>query len=746
MNEAYPHPRTSPFYPNETTEYEYDQKYNGVFLLQGYPNWAPPYYKVGVPLEQPITVHGQSRLFYPYYWTGDGVNYEDAYNNETGVVFTSSDAVAKAVLKGNLMSSDLNGISSNSQRKLVYTNYLIDEYHLVYESMGKVWYAIIENDGDSYEILLKENAKNPSVDYLSDIKTIVFEYWDGSLKLGFLQFDFFSNKIYETSFTISNNYNDLGTLKPVVSCTPNQQFVIYKPSSSSNLKWRSRTNISNLWTWSEERDVPNTDQNTLNWAVASNKLADYNIAFQQGTSTIYYMHADPDGENNLRFCSLTNLSEGTGYTQNLNPSVSYFGGIDPIAMRVMVSWTGFRQMILDKKFAKENEYSMVRYAAVAKVGYGEYWGGWSDFSHGVNFTNNNSIPTSVGSILAFSQSNGQYTKYVKRDASGNYSLIQSLSANGIQPLVSNGTNFSNIKAMVFNNGTTIPYLIHQCTNDFSGGLLEKTGIITENGISYGRTGSLVKNGIEFIFNVGDISVDGSIINFIERIDTLPVNNINELNSAVGTNYFNLNSQSELVFSNYYYTINGNYADSLLDDQFNITFKCELVNALTDEVIGVFDQVTYNKLNTSLYSNPSYLVNCSGIEAGLYYLRLTTSATDTVKMFVGDIQRDDYTLEKSNLIRVGFMGNLVPSAYNLEQNYPNPFNPSTIIKYQIPEDGLVTLKVYDILGREVTTLVNEQKVSGRYEVNFNASHLASGVYIYKLQAGDYNNSKKMLLVK
>ncbi len=71
-----------------------------------------------------------------------------------------------------------------------------------------------------------------------------------------------------------------------------------------------------------------------------------------------------------------------------------------------------------------------------------------------------------------------------------------------------------------------------------------------------------------------------------------------------------------------------------------------------------------------------------------------------------------------------------TTYALSQNYPNPFNPSTIINYQIPEDGLVTLKIYDVLGREIKTLVNEQKTTGRYEVKFNASTLASGVYIYQ----------------
>ena len=95
----------------------------------------------------------------------------------------------------------------------------------------------------------------------------------------------------------------------------------------------------------------------------------------------------------------------------------------------------------------------------------------------------------------------------------------------------------------------------------------------------------------------------------------------------------------------------------------------------------------------------------------------------------------------------------PTEYKLEQNYPNPFNPTTKIRYSIPStplsfgEGLgVRLIVYDILGNQVTTLVNEQKEPGYYEVEFDASSFASGVYIYRLSAGNYVSTKKMLLLK
>jgi photosystem II stability/assembly factor-like uncharacterized protein len=85
-------------------------------------------------------------------------------------------------------------------------------------------------------------------------------------------------------------------------------------------------------------------------------------------------------------------------------------------------------------------------------------------------------------------------------------------------------------------------------------------------------------------------------------------------------------------------------------------------------------------------------------------------------------------------------------YSLSQNYPNPFNPSTVISYQLPISGKVSIKVYDILGREIVALIMEEKPAGNYEVEFDGTVLPSGIYFYRLQAGEFIESKKMVLLK
>lgn len=105
-----------------------------------------------------------------------------------------------------------------------------------------------------------------------------------------------------------------------------------------------------------------------------------------------------------------------------------------------------------------------------------------------------------------------------------------------------------------------------------------------------------------------------------------------------------------------------------------------------------------------------------------------------------------TVNGGGTVSVQNISSEVPSAYSLKQNYPNPFNPTTNIRYALPKNGMVKLVVFDALGREVETLVNESQQAGTYEAKFNGAALTSGVYFYKLSAGDFTDTKRMLIIK
>ena len=144
----------------------------------------------------------------------------------------------------------------------------------------------------------------------------------------------------------------------------------------------------------------------------------------------------------------------------------------------------------------------------------------------------------------------------------------------------------------------------------------------------------------------------------------------------------------------------------------------------DSTVGTFSQlcVSYDDLKFPGYFNFKLEIMSDG---WVYW-------TDSIRLTISTVE----IVEQANQ----------PLTFNLHQNYPNPFNPTTKIKYQISTESLTSLKVYDILGKEVVILVNEKKQPGVYEVNFNAISLSSGIYFYKLQSGSFIETKKMMLLK
>ena len=138
----------------------------------------------------------------------------------------------------------------------------------------------------------------------------------------------------------------------------------------------------------------------------------------------------------------------------------------------------------------------------------------------------------------------------------------------------------------------------------------------------------------------------------------------------------------------------------------------------------------------------FLVN-GGLNDSKYILSL--EITKSGFLFAG---MDYYGIYKSanKVVTTLNEENTVPSKFELMQNYPNPFNPSTSIEYSVPSNEYVLLKVYDLLGNEVNTLVNERQSAGNYEVNFDASNLASGIYFYRIQSGSFIQTKKLMLLK
>ncbi|MFI5406929.1 MAG: T9SS type A sorting domain-containing protein [Nitrososphaerales archaeon] len=184
-----------------------------------------------------------------------------------------------------------------------------------------------------------------------------------------------------------------------------------------------------------------------------------------------------------------------------------------------------------------------------------------------------------------------------------------------------------------------------------------------------------------------------------------------------------------------------------ENLYDVTFK----NPLEGVVAGANGVVRYTSNAGTTWNEDTYLsglttrdiISISGVDEN-------TASAITVNNFNRDSQGADTTfflaVSSEPFTDVEGDQNSIPVEYYLAQNYPNPFNPSTKISYSIPHKSLVTLKVYDQLGREVAELIQEEKEAGRYELDFYAVGLSCGVYFYKIHASDFVETKKMILLK
>jgi hypothetical protein len=193
------------------------------------------------------------------------------------------------------------------------------------------------------------------------------------------------------------------------------------------------------------------------------------------------------------------------------------------------------------------------------------------------------------------------------------------------------------------------------------------------------------------------------------------------------------------------------------------------NGLVIDQSYYFDGVDWTNLNTfGGYENGAWLIRAEGT-AGSTFDRITVtpesgtiqpggSQTIQITFDATGLSNNTYTGEVnitsnggSITIPIDFIvgvDDLIekPVSFELHQNYPNPFNPSTKINYSLPASSKVSLVVYDILGRKIKTLVNEFQNAGKYNVDFNAEHLSSGVYFYRLSAGRFSETRKLLLLR
>lgn len=173
--------------------------------------------------------------------------------------------------------------------------------------------------------------------------------------------------------------------------------------------------------------------------------------------------------------------------------------------------------------------------------------------------------------------------------------------------------------------------------------------------------------------------------------------------------------------------------------YSIVWNESLIQFFVDDQLYYFQSIASGINSTEEFQNPFFIILNLAI-GGNWPGNPDGTMQFPIKMYV------DYVRAYELITNINSTDDEIPSEIKLEQNYPNPFNPETRIKFSIPETEFVSLKIYDVLGKEIKSLINEKKPSGNYEIKFDGSSLTSGVYFIILQVGNVLKTKKMVLSK
>ena len=230
-------------------------------------------------------------------------------------------------------------------------------------------------------------------------------------------------------------------------------------------------------------------------------------------------------------------------------------------------------------------------------------------------------------------------------------------------------------------------------------------------------------------------------------DSVKLTGFDTINGVLLTQPFSLAKDSKVVFTEMSGFADSSASISALGNRGFVGYRVELVDDGTNRVKGTLKNVSLAASNLHSTQMTCYSLDTKQIESGTFRIKITMNTSlDSAKVHLVE-DRALENLATGVLSQSLTIQNIdIITDYSLGQNYPNPFNPTTIISYQIPNDGQVTLKVYDVLGREVKTLVNQYQQVGSYNVTLDGTGLASGVYFYRFTSGNYVSTKKMLLMK
>ncbi len=525
--------------------------------------------------------------------------------------------------------------------------------------------------------------------------------------------------------------SSVSTSSPYPSVTmnfsANRKTVIYSSSSGLTAKTTTTTNPTS-GSWANQLVGVSSD---IYPTLASCGGSSYNISAYQKTSNnhVYYNYQNSSGS----WGTETNLSSMVpGTALNTAPTICGM----PSDGSVHLAWT--RYTYLNGSTVSPRTFYMKNTSANGTWPY-QYWqvSGWDQITPSITALASNKID-----LLFQNSNNALYKQRFNGSSWAAPSLVALPSSRN--PSISIGSSSAKY---VYTNGSYSPFSVEMSTETLS---KENESENVEK--YYSRSVAFIESDESFVeYILHDIKLikkDNSeaVVNLIPAELTDKSLTLVDAFSLQVSDYVDIDKDVIAIAVDY--NINSSNSEKVVNDvEKPVSHFIKITDQDGKELINSTKIIDISQEN-EIFNKQSISVPVSGISGKVKISTLLNGFEVKKETIVSLGHLYNFSLqeiEKSE-IELNKISEASPSEFTLEQNYPNPFNPTTSITYQLPQNGHVTLKIYNSLGQEVKELVNGYEEPGSYTVNFDAANLPSGIYFYKLQSGNITAVKKMLLLK
>ncbi len=724
--------------------------YLGVFQNQ-YPSPNDPevpYYSVQAPLTTTgFTVNGTAVNGTFTGWSATNATLQQVGASPSGydqkaVVFTNSPATVTANYKGHLLTNAQSATGFGNQRKITMDSY--GRLDLVYASANKIWYTYSTNGGSSWsneqQISGGGTASNPSISASANEDVyIVWQEIVGSVKYLYIKSLYGS---IPTPLALASDVSSFD-LQPAVAASDNGTvLIVYRKSDGLGNPYKLYyTYSSDGLTFSSGQQVfistpVDFDHPSVAWNPQSTNFV-VSANSRSGTFTIPF----------LTFNGTSWQWPANVYTSSTFPQATPYSQIAVDGTgRTHITWIGY------DNYYDENSAAMHRSCLNGN------WSAVNIFRDEVLY---DPAITST-SVAAHNDADGGVSIFYTHNPRSQV-LFDVYSTNGTSFI---GSYWITPSAPIYNPNALERVTPQQVTYSVTKGSSSPYGLVLQtrdNTVSGTHTGTLKSSesgdkvymvssdtwsiyrrldlvdtttGGELIIQFGNISSGENRINNFEK-DDAPCPGVIDP-SFMKSGYFDLDQRTPVTF--------GTGCRSKNWTQ-NIRVNIELMDSSTGNVISELRSFSFPTSDTTSYMNAAISRITNIDRAKTACIRVEVQGVDSSKVVVTPV--NVYVLNdapSNGGQQPQSIYSSLPTSFALQQNYPNPFNPTTTIQYALPVSGHVTLRISDVLGREVRTLVDEDEPAGYHSVIFDASQLPSGVYFYRITSGKFASVKKLVLVK